>query len=92
METSKRNDSDGARGGVFPLTVSFFAKESKGNVIGFLNSARFAGTALGPMLAATLLAFSNFPTPYLFISLITLLALLKFVSIFRNQAVEIHVP
>lgn len=74
---------------IFPLTMSIFAKESKGDVIGFLNSARFAGNGLGPMIATVLLAFFNLPTLYLFISLITLLALIGFGSIFRHQPVEI---
>jgi len=73
---------------IYPLTMSIFAKESKGNVIGFLNSARFAGNALGPMIATTLLAFSNLPTLYLFISLIALSALLGFGYVFRHTLVE----
>jgi MFS family permease len=73
---------------IYPLTMSIFAKESKGNVIGFLNSARFAGNALGPMIATTLLAFSNLPTLYLFISLIGLSALLGFGHVFRHPPVE----
>jgi MFS family permease len=74
--------------GIYPLTMSIFAKESKGDVIGFLNSARFAGNALGPMIATTLLAFSNLPTLYLFISLITLSALLGFVHVLSRTPVE----
>ena len=77
---------------VFPLTMSIFAKQSKGDVIGFLNSARFAGNGLGPMIATALLAFFNLPTLYLFISIITLLALIGFISIFRHQAIEIDSP
>ena len=77
---------------VFPLTMSIFAKQSKGDVIGFLNSARFAGNGLGPMIATALLAYFNLPTLYLFISIITLLALIGFISIFRHQAVEIDTP
>jgi MFS family permease len=73
---------------IYPLTMSIFAKESKGDVIGFLNSARFAGNALGPMIATTLLAFSNLPTLYLFISLITLSALLGFVHVLSRTPVE----
>jgi MFS family permease len=73
---------------IYPLTMSIFAKESKGNVIGFLNSARFAGNALGPMIATSLLAFSNLPTLHLFISLITLSALLGFVYVLRDTPVE----
>jgi hypothetical protein len=68
--------------------MSIFAKESKGNVIGFLNSARFAGNAFGPMIATTLLAFSNLPILYLFISLITLSALSGFVYVFRHTTAE----
>jgi hypothetical protein len=41
------------------------------------------------MIATVLLAFFNLPTLYLFISLITLLALIGFGSIFRPQPVEI---
>jgi DHA1 family multidrug resistance protein-like MFS transporter len=73
---------------IYPLTMSIFAKESKGNVIGFLNSARFAGNAFGPMIATTLLAFSNLPILYLFISLITLSALSGFVYVFRHTTAE----
>ena len=77
---------------VFPLTISIFAKESKGDAIGFLNSARFAGNGLGPMMATALLGFYNLPALYFSIGLITLLALLGFVSIFRHKSIEVHIP
>ncbi len=64
--------------GAIPLVISIFAVRQKGNVIGFLNSGRFAGTALGPIMATSVLAISNLPTLYLLISGLTLLALFAF--------------
>jgi MFS family permease len=61
-----------------PLIISIFAAELKGGTIGFLNSARFAGNAFGPMIATSILAISNLPTLYLFIGGLTLLALFGF--------------
>jgi MFS family permease len=61
---------------IIPLTISIFAAEPKGNVIGFINAARFVGMALGPMLATSLLAFANASTLYLSVSGITLAAYL----------------
>jgi MFS transporter, DHA1 family, multidrug resistance protein len=61
---------------IIPLTLSIFAAEPKGNVIGFINAARFVGMALGPMLATSLLAFANASTLYLSVSGITLAAYL----------------
>ncbi len=64
--------------GAIPLVISIFAVRQKGNVIGFLNSGRFAGHALGPIMATSVLAVSNLPTLYLLVSGLTLLALLGF--------------
>jgi DHA1 family multidrug resistance protein-like MFS transporter len=64
--------------GAIPLVISIFAVRQKGNVIGFLNSGRFAGTALGPIMATSVLAVSNLPSLYLLITGLTLLALLAF--------------
>jgi MFS family permease len=61
-----------------PLVISIFATELKGGTIGFVNSARFAGNAFGPMIATSVLAISNLPTLYLFISGLTLFALFAF--------------
>jgi DHA1 family multidrug resistance protein-like MFS transporter len=63
---------------IIPLTVSIFAAEPKGSVIGFINAARFVGMALGPILATSMLAFADLPTLYLSISGITLAAYLGF--------------
>jgi MFS family permease len=63
---------------IIPLTISIFAAEPKGSVIGFINAARFVGMALGPILATSLLAFANLQALYLSISGITLAAYLGF--------------
>jgi MFS family permease len=64
--------------GAIPLVISIFAVRQKGNVIGFLNSGRFAGSALGPIMATSVLAVSNLSNLYLLISGLTLLALFAF--------------
>jgi DHA1 family multidrug resistance protein-like MFS transporter len=62
----------------FPLIISMFAGESKGSIIGFLSSARFAGNAVGPIMATSILAFSNLTSLYLFISAVALIVFLGF--------------
>ena len=71
----------------FPLVISIFAGESKGGVIGFLNSSRFAGNAMGPIIATSILAYFNLTTLYFFISGLTLLALLGFRAFFKSSTV-----
>jgi DHA1 family multidrug resistance protein-like MFS transporter len=44
---------------VLPLVFTTFASDLDGRVIGFLNSSRFAGNALGPMIATAVLAVSS---------------------------------
>jgi MFS family permease len=48
-----------------PLVISIFVSEPKGRIIGLLNSARFTRNALGPILATSVLAFSNLTSLYL---------------------------
>ena len=72
---------------IFPFVISFFAGESKGEMIGFLNSARFAGNAVGPILATSVLAVSNLPVLYCVVSLISLVSLLAFRSVFHPKSV-----
>jgi MFS family permease len=71
----------------FPLVISVFASGSKGSTIGLLNATRFAGNALGPMLATSILAYTNLTTLYFFISGITLLAFLGFRAFFKSSPV-----
>jgi MFS family permease len=68
-----------------PLVISIFAAESKAGAMGFLNASRFAGAALGPVLATSILAYSNMTALYLSISGMTLLALCGFVIVFRKS-------
>jgi MFS transporter, DHA1 family, multidrug resistance protein len=63
---------------VIPLTFSIFAREVGGKKIGFLNSSRFVGAAVGPLMATSVLAYSNLLTLYLLIAGLTLAILWGF--------------
>jgi DHA1 family multidrug resistance protein-like MFS transporter len=67
-----------------PLIFSIFTSDSDGRVIGFLNSSRFAGNALGPMIGTLVLAFSSLNWLYLSMSVFTLLTLLSFAVYFER--------
>jgi MFS transporter, DHA1 family, multidrug resistance protein len=64
---------------VFPLVISTFVGEARGATLGFLNSARFVGNAVGPMMATTILAHADLLTLYLTIAGLTLAAWWAFV-------------
>lgn len=51
--------------GVFPLILTQIAARSQGATIGFINTARFAGNAAGPVIATFILAHADFLTLYL---------------------------
>jgi MFS family permease len=61
-----------------PLVISLFASDLKGKVLGFLNSGRFAGNALGPMISTWVLAYWSLNGVYLFVAGLGLLTLLWF--------------
>ena len=63
---------------VLPLVFSSFSSDMDGRVIGFLNSSRFAGNAIGPMIGTFVLAFSNLNWLYLSIAGLGLLALVSY--------------
>jgi MFS transporter, DHA1 family, multidrug resistance protein len=63
---------------VLPLVFSACASNPDGRVIGLLNSSRFAGGALGPIIGTTVLAVSSLNWLYLSVSGLGLLALLAF--------------
>jgi len=65
---------------VFPLMFSIFAKDVSGKMIGFLNSSRFVGSALGPLIATSVLAYSNLLTLYILIAGLTLCSLWAFMT------------
>jgi DHA1 family multidrug resistance protein-like MFS transporter len=74
---------------VMPLVFSSFASELNGRMIGFLNSSRFAGNALGPMIGTSVLAFSSLNWLYLCVGSMSLLALATYavsVAMERNRA------
>jgi len=63
---------------VMPLVFSSFTADLDGRVIGFLNSSKFAGNALGPMIATSVLAFSSLKWLYLSIGSMALMTLVGY--------------
>ncbi len=63
---------------VIPLVMASFVSELGGTGIGFLNSARFAGNGVGPLMATFVLAGSNLLTLYSLIASLTVLFVLAF--------------
>jgi len=51
--------------GIFPLILVEIASRSHGGTIGFINAARFAGNAAGPVVATFILANSDLLSLYL---------------------------
>jgi len=51
--------------GIFPLILAQIASRSHGGTIGFINAARFAGNAAGPVAATFILAHSDLLSLYL---------------------------
>ena len=72
----------------FPLVISIFASRSKGSTIGILNGTRFAGNAIGPIVATSILAYTNLTTVYFFISGISLFSFLGFRVFFKSSKVQ----
>jgi DHA1 family multidrug resistance protein-like MFS transporter len=70
---------------VIPLVIVAFAGEGGGATLGFLNSGRFVGNALGPMMATTILAQFNLLALYLTISGLTLASLCAFLASVRKR-------
>lgn len=64
---------------VFPLTLSIFGREIGGRTVGFMNSSRFVGMAIGPIMATSIMAYSNLLTLSAIITVITFISLLGFV-------------
>jgi DHA1 family multidrug resistance protein-like MFS transporter len=71
---------------VTPLVITTFAGGGGGTTLGFLNSGRFVGNALGPMMATFLLAQFNLLTLYLTIAGLTLAMLGAFLAAGRRPA------
>ena len=65
---------------VFPMILSVFATKVGGGTLGFLNSARFAGNAIGPLMATSVVAYSNLLMLYLIITGVTIVVLTAFLQ------------
>jgi MFS family permease len=68
-----------------PSVFSSFTADLDGRVIGFLNSSKFAGNALGPMIATSVLAFSSLKWLYLSIGAMALVALVGYIFSFARR-------
>jgi MFS family permease len=64
----------GCAAGIFPLILAQVASRSRGSTIGFINTARFAGMALGPVTATFVLAHADLFTLYLILAVALALA------------------
>jgi MFS family permease len=69
---------------LFPLVITTFAGDARGSTLGFLNSARFVGNSLGPLLATSIVAHFDLLTLYLTISGLTLAVLCAFLAARRK--------
>jgi DHA1 family multidrug resistance protein-like MFS transporter len=65
---------------VIPLVIATFAGEGGGTTLGFLNSGRFVGNALGPMMSTAILAHFGLLALYLTIAGLTLAMLWAFLA------------
>jgi len=72
---------------VIPLVIATFARGGKGTTLGFLNSGRFVGNALGPMMATTILSHFSLLALYLTIAGLTLAMLWTFLASRRRQPI-----
>lgn len=75
---------------VFPLTLSIFGKEVGGKTVGFMNSSRFVGMAIGPIMATTVMAYSNLLALSIIIAVITLVSLWGFVFSMEDKKLSIN--
>jgi hypothetical protein len=74
---------------VIPLVISTFTNDGGGGTtLGFLNSGRFVGNALGPMLATTTLAQFGLLPLYLAISTLAVAMLVGFLSFIKYRPVQ----
>lgn len=69
---------------VFPLVITAFAGDARGSTLGFLNSARFVGNSLGPLMATAIVAQFDLLTLYLAIAALTLAVLFAFLTASRR--------
>jgi MFS family permease len=70
---------------ITPLVFSIFVSDLDGRMIGFLNSSRFAGNALGPLIGTSVLAFSSLNWLYLTIGSMSMIAVAGFALSFAGS-------
>jgi MFS family permease len=75
----------GAVAAVVPMVMASFGLKLGGTGIGFLNSARFAGMGVGPLLATFVVAGSNLLTLYLIIAVATAGSALAYLFTIRKE-------
>lgn len=75
----------GAIAAVIPLVMANFGAGMGGTGIGFLNSARFAGMGVGPLMATAVVAGSSLLTLYLLIAAVTAAAVTAFWMTMRRR-------
>lgn len=76
---------------IMPLVMADVAATGRGAAVGTLNTARFVGNALGPILATVLLARADLTTLHAAISAAALVTLLAFAAMrpVREKALEV---
>ena len=84
--TAIRMIQTGIIAAVIPMIMSAFANDLGGTGLGFLNSARFAGNGFGPVLATSVMAFSNLLTLYVVIAAATAGSVLAFLVSSRKKS------
>ena len=77
---------------LIPLVFSIFASDFDGKVMGFLNSGRFLGNAMGPLIGTSVLAFTGLSWVYQVVSGIGFLALLSFALFFDPKGEGVSGP
>ena len=70
---------------IMPLVFSIFVSDLDGRMIGFLNSSRFAGNALGPMIGTSVLAVSSLNWLYFTIGSMSMIAVAGFALAFAGR-------
>ena len=83
--TALRMIETGCISATIPLLFSLFAGKGQGRTIGALNASRFAGNALGPILATTILARSTPSMLYSAIAGLTLVSMMSFLTVRRPE-------
>ena len=70
---------------IMPLVFSTLASDLDGREIGFLNSSRFAGNALGPMIGTSVLAYSSLNWLYFTIGSMSLITIAGYALSFAGN-------